>query len=70
MDLLLFFVRSGFDLLLPFEKIRSYSFGGGLFIEEWGLGLDASYTWYLDSVYGVNYLLVDSPIKFGITWRN
>ena len=64
-----FYLRAGVDLLSPFNEIRSYSAGGGLYIQNWSMIIDLSYTSYLDSYHGINYLLVDSPIKLSFTFK-
>lgn len=64
-----FYFRLGVDLINTFDKIRSYSAGGGLYIQKWSLIIDLSYTSYLDSFDGINYLLVDSPIKLSFTFK-
>jgi len=64
-----FYIRAGVDLLNSFDKIRSYSAGGGLYIQKWSIIIDLSYTSYLDSFDGINYLLVDSPIKLSFTFK-
>ena len=61
------FIRFGGEVMTLIRPL-SNSVGFGFAINK--LNIDISYTFYLERDYEINYLLVDSPLKMSITWKN